>query len=238
MANLNAPMPTFSTPFLRDGLVNEPWYRFLFQLQIRTGGVAGLDFATQDELDALALIVSNQGQEIDGQAVPLPTHTARLPDSPVAVMRQMGSGGVESIVQARPKQGTSGFDGIVPAPIDPYRSFGASLIPYTPTLTASIGTFTTASAIGQYYRVGNLIFVRSTITITAVGTGQFPVITLPFPFNTASGVFVLNGREEALTGKMLQAKASGTNQVTVFNYDNTNPAASGAQCFVSGVYVS
>jgi len=78
MANLNAPMPTFATPFLRDGLVNEPWYRFLFQLQIRTGGAAGLDFATQAEFDALQKVVTAQGKGIDSEGVYTPFNPTNL----------------------------------------------------------------------------------------------------------------------------------------------------------------
>lgn len=67
MANLNAAMPTYATPFLTaDGRINEPWYRFLFQLQIRTGGAAGTDFVTDAEFQALVATVANQDREING----------------------------------------------------------------------------------------------------------------------------------------------------------------------------
>jgi len=66
MANLSAPMPSFATPFLKDGLVNEPWYRFLFQLQVRTGGAGGSEFVTETEFQKLVNTVLSQDLEING----------------------------------------------------------------------------------------------------------------------------------------------------------------------------
>jgi hypothetical protein len=84
MANTNAPMPTYVTPFLKeDGRVNEPWYRFLFQLQQRTGGSAGSNFVTQAQLDATNAQVTAQELEING----FYPDTPYLPDD----LKELGS---------------------------------------------------------------------------------------------------------------------------------------------------
>lgn len=72
MADTNAAMPAYGTPFLIQGtnVLSEPWFRFLLAIQARTGGSSGGGgFATQEELDAVSEIVEGQGKEIDGQAV-------------------------------------------------------------------------------------------------------------------------------------------------------------------------
>jgi hypothetical protein len=108
---------------------------------------------------------------------------------------------------------------------------------YTPTITASTGTFTTVSATGGYTKIGRAVLVKIKITITTVGTaGGFPIATLPFTAN-ATGDWVLAGRETALGGKMLQGIiVGGSGTVSVLNYDNSNPIAAGAVLVLSGVY--
>lgn len=88
MAETSAAMPAYGTPFLNgSGLpISEPWFRFLLALQLRTGGQAGSDFVTQTQFNALAGTVTEQGKEIDGQAVPLPTKAyVMTPADPVGV---------------------------------------------------------------------------------------------------------------------------------------------------------
>jgi len=79
MANLAAPMPSFATPFLKDGLVNEPWYRYLFQLQLRTGGTGGTDFVSEADFQKLVSTVANQDREING-LYPTPVRPADSQD--------------------------------------------------------------------------------------------------------------------------------------------------------------
>lgn len=113
-------------------------------------------------------------------------------------------------------------------------------IPYTPTLTASTGTYTTASALGWYKLVDNIVFLHIKVTITTVGTGTSPVVGRPFPCESASGVFpLLHGRENAVSGKTLNAvnNPGATQTYTVFNYDNTNPVVSGSVCELEGFYI-
>lgn len=113
---------------------------------------------------------------------------------------------------------------------------------FTPTMTAQSGTFTSASAVGSYFKIGQLVYFRITGTVTTVGSASGQVtFTLPFTANngTGSGKVVVNGREDAVSGKMLQGLigAGGAN-VIVTNYDNTSAIAAGAQMIVSGSYFS
>ena len=110
---------------------------------------------------------------------------------------------------------------------------------YTPTITAASGSFTTTSATGAYYKIGNLVFVRVKITITTVGTGTNPVFSLPFTANSSGDRVILAGTETALTGKMLQSRVDqSATTSTVYFYDSTSPSANGAVCVISGVYIS
>ena len=70
MANLAAPMPSFSTPFLKDGLVNDPWYRYLFQLQLRGGGAGQMP-----DINALQAQANYNTAHVDYQSV-VPTDPA------------------------------------------------------------------------------------------------------------------------------------------------------------------
>ena len=97
---------------------------------------------------------------------------------------------------------------------------------YTPTVTASSGTFTTVSATGNYSVVGHVAHVNMEITITTKGTaGGFLFATLPF---TATGAAVGCGRENAVTGHQLQGLVdSGLARVTILRYDGTTVIVDG-----------
>jgi hypothetical protein len=104
---------------------------------------------------------------------------------------------------------------------------------YTPTITATSGTFTTVSATGRYLVIGKLTCVRVVVSITTNGTAAGSVnASLP---NTANGNAVLSGRENNITGKMLQGPISGST-LSILNYDNTYPGGSGYSLIVSGCY--
>jgi hypothetical protein len=108
---------------------------------------------------------------------------------------------------------------------------------WTPTITATSGTFTTTSAGGSYTKIGRVVIIRVAITITTVGTASGGVVfTLPFTANGTGG-WECAGRENAATGKMLQAIILGSaTTATAFNYDNTSTIAAGASLIISGTY--
>jgi hypothetical protein len=78
------------------------------------------------------------------------------------------------------------------------------------------------------------------VTITTVGTGTSTIVTIPVAAaSTNGGIQILAGRENAATGKMLQAAiAPGGTNMTINDYSNTSAAANGASEIVSGCYIS
>jgi hypothetical protein len=99
---------------------------------------------------------------------------------------------------------------------------------FTPTVTASSGTFTSVSGTGRYTKVGRQVFISGEVTITTAGTAVGGIlVTLPFT-NAASIAAIGVCRERALTGVMATAQlASGGAQISIIKYDNTTIIASG-----------
>jgi hypothetical protein len=113
---------------------------------------------------------------------------------------------------------------------------GTAWTPYTPTVTAGSGTFTAVSASGRYKQLGKTIFLSLSITVTTNGTaGGNVIVSLPA---TNKGLFAGQGRENAVTGNMLQFVATGvaSGLGVIFTYNNSYPAASGYLLIISCVY--
>jgi hypothetical protein len=96
----------------------------------------------------------------------------------------------------------------------------------TPTLTASSGTFGSASATVAYKTIGKTVFCNGSITITTVGsaTGN-PRLQLPF---TLKNNIAVAGRENAVNGKVFGAVVQTSGLMSFFNYDNTSAIVAGA----------
>jgi hypothetical protein len=109
--------------------------------------------------------------------------------------------------------------------------------PYTPTVSASVGTFTTVSASGRYVPIGKIVLIRMRVTITTNGTAASSV-SASLPFGAADSFDqVLYGRENAVSGKMLAGRIiSSTSNVLIVNYDASYPGANGALLDVQGIY--
>jgi hypothetical protein len=105
---------------------------------------------------------------------------------------------------------------------------------YTPTVSSSTGTITTASATGKWKRAGKLIAVQQTITITTNGTGAGN-LRATLPFDAESTDFVGAGRETAVTGSMLQIQTSG-NLVIYRTTANAYPGGDGRTIIGTIVY--
>ena len=103
-------------------------------------------------------------------------------------------------------------------------------IQYTPTISAGSGTITTASASAKVQRRGTRLKIYMEINITTNGTGATSVVA-SFPY-TATGV--IPGRENAVSGKMLQGVSLNSNSISVFNYDGSYPGLTGAALILSG----
>mgnify|MGYP007071592485 CR=1 FL=1 len=97
---------------------------------------------------------------------------------------------------------------------------------YTPTITASIGTFTTVSATGRY-KISHLkIDVVNVVTITTNGTAAGTVI-ITAPVNIAGVTAWGAGRETAVTGAMLGTSKQSATAIGVRDYAFAYPGASG-----------
>lgn len=116
--------------------------------------------------------------------------------------------------------------------LDDYRE-----VTYTPTATPTSGTFTTASAIGSYTRIGRQMFVTVTLSITTNGTAAGAIdISLPLSVG-ATYSHAGCGRETAVSGKMLQGITSpGFSSFRVFNYDGTYPGGNGTNLVMQLTY--
>lgn len=100
---------------------------------------------------------------------------------------------------------------------------------YTPTVTATTGTFTAVSATGRYTRVGKLAVVQFTVTITTNGTaaGQV-VVTAPFGA-LASSTYMGVVRESNATGNLgfIAISSGGGSSFYCANYDNSYMGGTG-----------
>lgn len=106
---------------------------------------------------------------------------------------------------------------------------------YTPTVTATSGTITTASATGEFTISGNKLWMQASATITTNGTGSGAVkITTPVALSANSKYYVY-GRNQS-TGKMLYGQGESGN-FEVRNYDNTYPGADSNSLSVQGEFI-
>ena len=110
---------------------------------------------------------------------------------------------------------------------------------FTPSLSATSGTFTTASATGSYRRLGKTIEVNIVITITTNGTAAGQILVgLPVVARGGSGQVLTAGQNApSIYGcnAFVNAAAAST---FVNKYDGTYPGLSGSQIYVSGVYIA
>lgn len=111
---------------------------------------------------------------------------------------------------------------------------------WVPTVTTSVGSITTlGSTAGIYLKIGVGVWFSLQITIVTNGSasGNIRVTNLPFAANTRS--FVATGRANVISGKMLQGIIAPTSdEISIFNYDNTYPGASGETMNVTGFYIA
>lgn len=109
--------------------------------------------------------------------------------------------------------------------------------PWTPTVTAGSGAFTTASGTGRFKIVGTTVFWQAQFTITTIGTGAGCLFTLPAIAQSSSAV-IGSAREAALTGLSGTAILASSSQGSIARYDNGNIASGGSGTVIraSGSY--
>ena len=108
---------------------------------------------------------------------------------------------------------------------------------WSPTVSANSGTITSYSATGKYTKIGRLINLSFSITITDNGTGSSALFVAGLPFTAANDKQEGGaGREDASTGNGLVVGVRLTNQLIVNFYDGSYPAANGRQLNCSIAY--
>lgn len=99
---------------------------------------------------------------------------------------------------------------------------------YTPNISASNGVFTSFTSSGVYTRIGSLVTVSIEIDLVNVGTAS-GTLFVALPFTARNFRFVGGGRENALTGNMLQTIINpNSSEIRVFTYNNTSVISTGA----------
>ncbi len=98
---------------------------------------------------------------------------------------------------------------------------------FTPVVTANAGTLTSYTASGNYTKVGNVVTMQVTFTITNIGSGSggFKVAGLPFASKINS--IGVTGVEMLVDGSLMFATHQGTNLNTIMKYDRTPLMATG-----------
>ncbi len=94
----------------------------------------------------------------------------------------------------------------------------------TPTVTSTVGTITTVSAVFNYKYNGDFIDFNGTITITDNGTGSGTLL-LPMPVTAAKASG--GGREVSVTNKAVAMDATSSASLRIANYDGTYPGVTG-----------
>lgn len=108
---------------------------------------------------------------------------------------------------------------------------------FTPAITASTGTITSFTlGTCNYTKVGRMVTVNFSVTITNAGTGA-GALNVPLPFTNGAAIANGTGRENALTGAQLQARVSalGTD-MNIQTYANSTAIATNAQIRASMTY--
>ena len=106
-----------------------------------------------------------------------------------------------------------------------------------PAARSCSGTLGSTSVSMKLKQVESTLFFEAVVTITNNGTaGTCVIVDMPTPYLSARGDFVLAGRENQYTGRMLQALIpNGGSSFLIFDYANGYPGCSGCVLIFSGV---
>lgn len=106
---------------------------------------------------------------------------------------------------------------------------------YTPTISATSGSFTTVSGSGRYKQIGKTVWFKATATITTNGTASGTLLmSLPATAQAANAAFG-TGRDATAGGLCLWFNAS-TSNAYVQTTGGAYPGADGRSISISGTY--
>jgi hypothetical protein len=114
---------------------------------------------------------------------------------------------------------------------------GGAWTDFAMTVGVQTGSLTTSTATSKYLRVGKMCVIRFVAQVTNIGTGSgYLTISLPFTVINDTAFAIGAGREDQLTGKMVQIQSIGNSTTArLYYYDNTNIIAT--NCKVQGLLV-
>jgi len=110
---------------------------------------------------------------------------------------------------------------------------------WTPVVTSGSGSITTYTASGVYTKIGRMVQVSITVTVTTVGTASGGAnVTLPFALGANTAMV---GREVAVLGNMVQAaNFAGQSSINAFDGRSTNGnffvGGDGLTVYITGTY--
>ena len=106
-----------------------------------------------------------------------------------------------------------------------------------PAARSCTGTLGSTSVSMKLQQVDYTLFFEAVVSITNNGTaGGCVIVDMPTPYITARGDFILAGRENQYTGRMLQAYIpNGGASFYILDYANGYPGCSGCVLIFSGV---
>jgi hypothetical protein len=108
---------------------------------------------------------------------------------------------------------------------------------WTPTVTASSGTFTTVSGSGRYFAFGDAIVWSATITITTVGTAAgYIQFTLPATARDSTGGIGSGTTTVGGASLMSQVFLNSATVARVVRYDDSSLIGAGNVVRISGWY--
>jgi hypothetical protein len=110
-------------------------------------------------------------------------------------------------------------------------------VSYSPTVSASSGSFTTLVTNASYCQIGKTVHLAVSVGITNAGTASGALqVTLPVTAKTGI-IAVGSGRENSSTGNQLQVYIAGTtSSCEVWQYNNSSTVATGRTVLFSLTY--
>lgn len=111
---------------------------------------------------------------------------------------------------------------------------------FTPTVYSDSGTITSHIASGIFTKIGRLVTVHITVSITDAGTGVGSLNVGALPYTALTGRnYIGYGRVDVTTGKMCQGSLlSGGNSVAIKDYSNATVIATNAIISFTVTYVA